>query len=370
MRRLLITTEGKGDVEAAKTATGLLIFAPQDVVGVVDSTAAGMSVADAFGVNHPAPIFGSVRDAARHGAAATHLVIGLAPSGGRLSPALRAHVVEAIEEGLSIISGLHTPLAEDPELAHRARARGVSMDDVRQPPPDIPVGSMRVLDWPVRRVLTIGTDCNVGKMSTSIRLVEGLNEAGADAVFVPTGQTGIMIAGWGIAVDRVISDFVTGAAELLIERVRDRGIAVVEGQGGILHPGFSAVTLGLLHGVLPEAMILCHKAGRERYRHTEARILPPREMVELYERIVAPLYPGRVVGCSLNTRQMPADQAQQEIARWRAATGLPVVDPFRDGVAPLVRAVQDRLGSAREPLGTSRACELEAPRSSEVASEG
>lgn len=341
MRRLLITTEGKADVEAAKTATGVLHFIPEQVVGLVDSVeaAAGRTLQAALGVPHPALVYASVGAALEHGQAPTHLLIGIATPGGEMPPALRATVLEAIRNGLHVVSGLHMPLNDDPELRRAAELNGVEIHDVRQPPSSLPVGAMRVLQWPVRRVLTVGTDCNVGKMTASLRLVDALKRRGRRAAFVPTGQTGIMIAGWGIAVDRVISDFLAGAVECLIERVKDEEIAVIEGQGGILHPGFSAVTLGLLHGALPDAMILCHKVGRERFRHTQVPIPGPRDMVALYEGLLAPLHPGRVVGCALNTSAVSEAVAAEQTELWRQQTGLPVVDVFRTGAEALVEGL-------------------------------
>jgi uncharacterized NAD-dependent epimerase/dehydratase family protein len=347
MRRLLITTEGKADVEAAKTATGLLHFAADQVVGLIDSAEAGRTVQEAFGVSHPAPIFSSVQEAIRQGLAPTHLILGLATPGGDLPAGLRTAVLDALEHGLEVVSGLHQPLNDDAELRMAAELHGVEIHDVRQPPSRIPVGSMRVLSWPVRRLLTVGTDCNVGKMTTSLLLVEELKRRRHRAVFVPTGQTGIMIAGWGIALDRVISDFATGAGEHLIERVKNEEIAVVEGQGGILHPGFSAVTLGLMHGVLPEMMIMCHKAGRERFRHTSVTIPSPRQMIELHEALLAPLSPGRVIGCSLNTVALTETEALAQMDYWRQETGLPVVDVFRTGPGELADAVEDALQSGK-----------------------
>ncbi len=195
-------------------------------------------------------------------------------------------------------------------------------------------------------MLTVGTDCNVGKMTAQLQLTRKLNERGVRTRFVPTGQTGIMIEGWGIAVDAVVADFIAGAAEwLTLEGSKNADVVLVEGQGSINHPGYSGVTLGLLHGSCPDAMILCHQSSREfigDYREAAwLRIPPLAEYVRLYESIGAAVHPTRVIGISLNTYDLSDVEARRACDRAEQETGLPATDPVRFDSAPLVNAIAD-----------------------------
>ena len=183
-------------------------------------------------------------------------------------------------------------------------------------------------------MLTVGTDCNVGKMTAQLQLIRRLNERGIRTRFVPTGQTGIMIEGWGIAVDAVVADFIAGAAErLVLEGSKNADVVLVEGQGSINHPGYSGVTLGLLHGSCPDAMILCHQSTRKYigdYREAAwLRIPPLSEYVQLYETIGAAVHPTRVIGISLNTYDMNDLEARRACDQAEKETGLPATDPVR-----------------------------------------
>ena len=211
----------------------------------------------------------------------------------------RAWLAEALDAGCDLWSGLHTFLGDDPVLAAKAKARGRKILDLRRPPADLPVASGAAKTVEPYVVLTVGTDCNVGKMTAQLQLARQLNAGGLRTRFVPTGQTGIMIEGWGIAVDAVISDFVAGAAErLVLQGAEDADVVLVEGQGSINHPGYSAVTLGLLHGSCPDGLILCHQSSREYigdYREAAwLRIPPLSEYIRLYEidRLGGASYPG------------------------------------------------------------------------------
>ncbi|MGH7528512.1 MAG: DUF1611 domain-containing protein, partial [Gemmatimonadales bacterium] len=237
-------------------------------------------------------------------------------------------------------------LGDDPFLADRARARGRKIFDLRRPPADLPIASglAKTLDPLV--VLTVGTDCNVGKMTAQLQLTRRLNQQGLRARFVPTGQTGIMIEGWGIAVDAVVADFIAGAAErLVVEGGRNADVVLVEGQGSINHPGYSGVTLGLLHGSCPDALILCHQCSREYlgdYREAAwLRIPPLSEYIRLYESIGAAVHPTKVIGISLNTYDLTDVEARRACDRAERETGLPATDPVRFDPGPLVGAVAD-----------------------------
>jgi len=212
-------------------------------------------------------------------------------------------------------------------------------------------GAIRaLLDQPFGQValvvLTVGTDCNVGKMTAQLQLTKKLNDRGIRTRFVPTGQTGIMIEGWGIAVDAVVADFIAGAAEwLTLEGSKNADVVLVEGQGSINHPGYSGVTLGLLHGSCPDAMILCHQSTREYIGDYRAaawlRIPPLTEYVRLYESIGAAVHPTRVIGISLNTYDLSDVEARRACDQAQRETGLPVTDPVRFDPAPLVSAIAE-----------------------------
>jgi uncharacterized NAD-dependent epimerase/dehydratase family protein len=276
----------------------------------------------------------------------TAALIGIAPLGGRLPSEWREWLAEALDGGCDLWSGLHTFLGDDPMLAERARARGRKILDLRKPPADLTVAGGLAKSVEPLVVLTVGTDCNVGKMTAQLQLTRRLNDRGIRTRFVPTGQTGIMIEGWGIAVDAVIADFIAGAAErLVLEGSKGADVVLVEGQGSINHPGYSGVTLGLLHGSCPDAMILCHQSSRKYigdYREAAwLRIPPLSEYIQMYESIGAAVHPTRVIGISLNTYDMNDLDARRACDQAENETGLPATDPVRFDPAPLVNSVAE-----------------------------
>ena len=276
------------------------------------------------------------------------LLIGIAPTGGRLPAEWRATILEAIAAGLDIHSGLHQFLGDDPEFAAAAAAAGTRLIDYRRPP-DRMETSVGRRHLPGKRViLTVGTDCAIGKMSVALELVAAARRDGASAAMVPTGQTGMMIEGWGVAVDRVISDFTNGTVEWLVEQGEARADwVIVEGQGSIDHPAYSAVTMGLIHGATPHAMILVHKPGlaEHDFDHLPEASFPIADLppfIELHERIAGLVAPSRVVAMALNTSLYPSDEeARAVIASIAAETGLPADDPVRFGADRLWPAVRD-----------------------------
>jgi uncharacterized NAD-dependent epimerase/dehydratase family protein len=272
------------------------------------------------------------------------ILIGIAPVGGRLPEQWRTWLAEAIDTGCSIWSGLHTFISDDPMLADLARKKGVAIHDLRRPPADLPVASGKAKAVEPFVILTVGTDCNVGKMTSQLQITRQLNARGARTRFVATGQTGIMIEGWGIAVDAVVADFIAGAAErLVLEGSANADIVLVEGQGSLNHPGYSGVTCGLLHGSCPDALILCHQASRKYigdYREAAwLRIPSLSEYIRLYESVAAVVHPTRTVAISLNTYDMPEAEARAACEAATRETGLPCTDPVRFDSAPLVDAV-------------------------------
>jgi uncharacterized NAD-dependent epimerase/dehydratase family protein len=337
----LVLAEGRAlDPHYGKTARGVITYGPHPVAALVDSTAAGREV---DGV----PIVATVAEGLGCEPKPTTALIGVAVAGGRLPPEWRSLMREALEAGLDLESGMHEFLAEDAELAKLARRHGVEIRDLRRPPPDLSVSTDENLHHGAAVVLTVGSDCAIGKKSVAIELDRAARERGLRSVFVPTGQTGIAIAGWGIAVDAVVSDFLAGAAERLVVEAAARGeLLFVEGQGSIVHPQFSGVALGLLHGSAPHALVLCHLAGSSEIEGCPGHPIPPlAELVELHERISLPARPARVTAIALNTSRLGPEEAREAIAAATEETGLPADDPVRFGAMPLLDAVLEWLPS-------------------------
>jgi len=337
--RLLILAEGySADTHYGKTMRGLLRYRREDVVAILDSERVG---AEIDGVQ----VVGSV-DAALANAPTTALV-GVATQGGRFPPAWRALLADCIRSGLNVENGLHEFLADDPELGPLAALHGVTLRDLRHPPAGLDCPTGENLRVPADIVLTVGSDCAIGKMTVSLELDREARSRGLASVFVPTGQTGIAIAGWGIAVDAVVSDFVAGAAERLVIEGHERGgeLLLVEGQGAISHPAYSGVTLGLLHGSAPHVLVLCHRAGAvEVDGYPGQPVLPLAELVELYERVSLPARRATVACVALNTAELDDEAAAAAVARAEAETGLPAGDPVRFGAGTLLDALLARLG--------------------------
>jgi uncharacterized NAD-dependent epimerase/dehydratase family protein len=336
--RLALFTGGIFAESHAKTAHGILRYGTREVVCVVDSASAGERACDVVPyARRETPIVASVEDAVKLGA--NVLVIGVAPFGGHLTPEWRAALLQAIAAGMHVEAGLHTVLSEDPELSAAAAAAGVELRDLRAAPPGL---SVPPAERPgVRVVHTVGSDCAIGKMSVTLELDAAARTRGIDSAFVATGQTGIAIAGWGIAVDHVISDYIAGAAARLVADGAARApLLFVEGPGALGHPAYSGVTLGLLHGCLPDALVLCHRAGsRFIDDYPETPIQPLTELIKVYEGAIGGVRPAPVVAIALNTRALSDDEARAACESTAAETGLPTTDPVRFGAEPLLEAV-------------------------------
>jgi uncharacterized NAD-dependent epimerase/dehydratase family protein len=340
----LVVADGDFGPMTSKTANSVIRYLPDRTVGVLDRKQAGKTVQDVLGFGGELPVVSSMREGLA--LKPTAALIGIAPLGGRLPSEWREWLAEALDAGCDLWSGLHTFLGDDPMLAERARARGRKILDLRKPPADLAVAGGLAKGVEPLVVLTVGTDCNVGKMTAQLQLTRRLNERGIRTRFVPTGQTGIIIEGWGIAVDAVIADFIAGAAErLVLEGSKNADVVLVEGQGSINHPGYSGVTLGLLHGSCPDAMILCHQSSRKYigdYREAAwLRIPPLSEYIQMYESIGGAVHPTRVIGISLNTFDMNDLEARRACDQAENETGLPATDPVRFDPAPLVNAVAE-----------------------------
>jgi D-glutamate N-acetyltransferase len=333
-RRVLILAEGRSaDPHYGKTARGVLRYRPEQVVAVLDSTRAGLELSGF-------PIVGSVTDAMRY--EPTVALVGVATAGGRFPPAWRELLKTCIESGLDVENGLHEFVTRDDELMALARGRGVELRDLRLPPAGLNVPTGANLTHGATTVLTVGSDCAIGKMTVSLELDREARRRGIASEFVPTGQTGIAIAGWGISVDAVVSDFIAGAAEQLVLEGVERGgeLLFVEGQGSLLHPAYSGVTLGLIHGSAPHAYVLCHRAGQTVVDDNDAFPMPSlAALVELHERVSLLARPAVVRAIALNTRHLDAAAARAAIEATEAETGLPADDPVRFGAARLVDAL-------------------------------
>ena len=332
--KLLVLAEGfSGDPHYGKTARGVLAYGQRPVVALLDSTRAGETQG---GV----PIVASVDDAL--GLGPTTAVVGVATQGGRFPPAWRELLRTCIGKGLHVENGLHEFLGDDAEMVDLAARHRVELRDLRRPPAGLNVPTGANLELPVQTVLTVGSECAIGKMTVSLELEREARSRGLAAEFVPTGQTGIAIAGWGIAVDAVVSDFLAGAAEQLVVEGHERGgeLLLVEGQGSLIHPAYSGVTLGLVHGSAPHAFVLCHLAGQtevEGYPGHPILSLPA--LVELHELIALPARPARVAAVALNTRELDEGEARDAIAAAETETGLVADDPVRFGPSRLLDAV-------------------------------
>jgi uncharacterized NAD-dependent epimerase/dehydratase family protein len=349
--KFLIVADGQFGPLTSKTANSCIRYFPERIVGVLDRVHAGKTVQDVLGFGSAIPV---VADFARAQALGpTAILIGIAPPGGRLPPEWKSWLRTAIERGLEIWSGLHTFIGDDAELGPLARAKGVRIFDARKPPADLPIADGRAADVDAFVILAVGSDCNVGKMTAQLELRDELVRRGHRTSFVATGQTGMFIEGWGIAVDAVVADFIAGAAEtLVLQGAKDADIVLVEGQGSLIHPGYSGVTLGLLHGSCPDAMILCHQPTRDYIGDYHGRepwvpIPPYRELIDIYERAAAPVHSAKVIGICLNTYDLDEAAARVAIEKAASETGLPATDPVRFDSAPLVEAIMDARAAAR-----------------------
>jgi D-glutamate N-acetyltransferase len=337
-KRYLILAEGRSaDPHYGKTMRGVVRYGADPVVAILDSERAGET-------HEEIPIVGTVDDALSFGP--TTALVGVAPTGGRFPPAWRELLKRSLSKGLDLENGLHEFVTEDPELVELARRHNVELRDLRKPPDGLNVSTGKNLELPARIVLTVGSDCGIGKMTVSLELDLEAKRRGLASVFVPTGQTGIAIAGWGISVDAVVSDFVAGAAEELVVEGAARGgdLLWVEGQGALFHPAYSGVTLGLIHGSAPHAFVLCHKAGSteiEGYPGHSLTSLP--ELVTLHEQIALPARKATVAAIALNTAGLDEDPARAAVAEAEVETGVPADDPVRFGPGRLLDAVLARL---------------------------
>jgi uncharacterized NAD-dependent epimerase/dehydratase family protein len=332
-RYLILAEEFSHDPHYAKTARGVMRYRRDDVVAMLDSKRAGES-------EDGVPIVGTVDEALAF--EPNTALVGVVTQGGRFPGDWQELLKSCVSHGLDLENGLHVRLRDIPGLTELAAEHGAELRDLREPPPDLSTATGENLEVEATIVLTVGSDCAIGKMTAICELDLEARRRGLKSVFVPTGQTGVAIAGWGISVDAVVSDFLAGAAERLVVEGGKRGdLLWVEGQGAILHPIYSGVTVGLMHGSAPHLYVLCHEVGRTIVEGdpTESPIPSLSELVDLHERMSLKLRPAKVAAIALNTSTVSEDEAREAIAAAEEETGLPADDPVRFGAERLLDAV-------------------------------
>jgi uncharacterized NAD-dependent epimerase/dehydratase family protein len=330
---VVLAEEFSHDPHYGKTLRGVMRYRRDSVVAILDTKRAGES-------DDGVPIVGSVDEGMRF--EPNTALVGVVTQGGHFPGDWQKLLKTCVAQGLDLENGLHVRLHDIPGLPELAEQHGVELRDLREPPPDLSTATGANLEVDGTIVLTVGSDCAIGKMTATCELDLEARKRGLRSVFVPTGQTGIAIAGWGIAVDAVVSDFLAGAAERLVVEGGEMGdLLWVEGQGAILHPIYSGVTLGLMHGSAPHLYVLCHEVGRTVVEGdpTSSPIVPLKELVDLHERMSLKLRPAKVACVALNTSPVPEDEARRAIAEAEEETGLPADDPVRFGAGKLVDAV-------------------------------
>jgi uncharacterized NAD-dependent epimerase/dehydratase family protein len=346
-KKYLILAEAfSGDPHYGKTLRGVMRYRRDSVVAILDTERVGES-------DGGVPIVASVDDALSLGP--NTALVGVVTQGGRFPGDWQELLKSCVEKGLDVENGLHVRLHDIPGLAELAAEHGVELRDLREPPRDLSTVTGANLDVDATIVLSVGSDCAIGKMTATCELDLEARKRGLRSVFVPTGQTGIAIAGWGIAVDAVVSDFLAGAAERLVVEGGARGdLLWVEGQGAILHPIYSGVTVGLIHGSAPHLYVLCHEVGRSIVEGdaTESPIPSLSELVDLHERMSLRLRPAKVACIALNSSAVSDEEARAAIAAAEDETGLPADDPVRFGAGKLLDAVLELASRrAREAVG-------------------
>jgi uncharacterized NAD-dependent epimerase/dehydratase family protein len=312
----------------AKTAFGIRDWAPQTCLGQMRLPGAKVDL----GLPEMTP-----ESAAAAGAGS--ILIGVAPVGGRIPEAWAPILKRALDAGLDVVSGMHTPLAEVSGLVEASRKSGGALVDVRTPRERFNVGTG--IKRTGKRLLTVGTDCALGKKYTALALTKALREHGADATFRATGQTGVMIAGEGVAIDAVVADFIAGAAEALSPDAAANHWDVIEGQGSLFHPAYAGVTLGLLHGSQPDAIVLCHDPTR-----THVSAYPDFPLPDLKTAANRYVEAGRLTNpairlaaVSLNTSELSASERERVIAETARGLGVPCFDPMKSSLDDAVRSV-------------------------------
>ncbi|CAM3563421.1 EBNA-1 nuclear protein [Rouxiella silvae] len=319
------------DPLAAKTARGIHVFRPESCVGQIrlatDSVSLGLKEMDI---------------ATAKACGAKTMVLGTANAGGKLPAHWIESIKTAIRAGLNVANGLHQGLNDIPELVELAAEHSVQLFDVRHMRPELDVGSGKKRSG--KRILTVGTDCSVGKMYTSLALESAMRDIGMKADFRATGQTGVLVAGAGIAIDAVIADFISGAVESLSPANEEDHWDIIEGQGSLYHPSFAGVSMGLIHGAQAHLLVMCHELGRQHMRHLPHQFMPTlKQCVDTNLAAASLTNPGvQLAGFSLNTSGVDEAEAKAALAEISREFGVPATDPVRFGIRELAQAIKDR----------------------------
>ena len=341
-KRYAILAEGNFNPRDSKTANAVLRFIPETAVALIDSTQAGMTTQEVIGYGGDTPVVSSFQETLKY--SPNTLLIGIAPMGGKLPDEWRRIVLDAMGEGLEIVSGLHTFLSDDDELSSAADENRVKIIDLRKPPADLAVSEDRWRNRSSYVLLTVGTDVAIGKMTTLIQLMDLLNESALNSVFIATGQTGLLLTDKGVCVDAVVSDFIAGSIESEIMKIdNEYDLQLVEGQGSLFHQGYSGVTLGLIHGSMPDGLLICHEPSRK--VNDYGTPLPTlTEAIELHQAVIKPFRKVDIIGVSLYTAEISEDEARTAIIDAEEETGLPADDPVRFGSEKLGKAILEAVG--------------------------
>ena len=336
-RRMLVLAEGMFTDTHGKTAHGVVRYIPEQVVAVIDSTLAGKICKEVVGYGGDIPIISSIEEGLKFNP--DTLVIGIALVGGVLPEEWKKFIIKAIKYKLNVINGLHTFLTDDKDLMRYARRYGVEVIDLRKPPDIYHVACGKWKMIKARVILSIGTDCAIGKKSAVFEIYRVFRKMGKRADFIATGQTGMLIGGKGVAIDAVKSDFVAGIMELeVVKSARRHDYIFVEGQGALTNQGYSSVTMGLIHGVMPDAMILCHEIGRT-IDHFGDPIHDFKSIIKLHEMVVGFYKKSGVIGMNLITEKVPEEEALKEIKRLERILKMPVDDTVRFGGEKLANVI-------------------------------
>jgi uncharacterized NAD-dependent epimerase/dehydratase family protein len=346
-RRVLHYAENAFSLRSSKMTTGVLRYGVHESVAVVDSTKVGRTADDVIGFGGPVPVVESIEAAMKF--KPEILLLGTTPVGGRLNAELRAACLKAIDLGMDVWAGMHDFLINDPEVSAAAKKAGRELRDLRRPAPDLPVGKGRCRHAKSYISLMVGSDCAIGKMTVALEVVRAAEKKGINAEFVATGQVGIAIAGWGSPIDAIPGDFMAGAVERDVLSVDGADMILVEGQGSLLHPGYSSVTLALLHGSCPHSLILNHQVTRTEISNMETSIpLPPLDAIAAqYLELARFIRPTELVAVSFNTVGVDEATARKAIADAEDLLGVPGTDPVRFGADKLV----DALAAHKKKLG-------------------